>query len=123
MIVSPSGVLIQTVERNRLQGGLHIISWEHRVSLQPVRVGFPPLSVHRAQAELKHGLKSSAEVFIKEAVNDGVDAAVEESEPVGKGVNVNVDDSVLLLCQAGVVAEHHEGPERQPGQDEQQGND
>lgn len=79
MIESPRDVLIQAVERNGLQGGLCIISREHRVSLQPVRVGFPPLSIHCAQAELKHSLKSSAEILIEETVDDGVDATVEES--------------------------------------------
>lgn len=37
---------------------------------------------------------------------------------MGEGINVNVDDSVLLLSQAGVVAQHHERPQRQPGKDE-----
>lgn len=41
---------------------------------------------------------------------------------MGKGVNVNVDDSVLLLSQAGIVAQHHESPQRQPGEDEKQSN-
>lgn len=43
-----------------------------------MRVGFPPLSIRRAQAELEHGLKSSAEILVEETVDDGVDAAVEE---------------------------------------------
>lgn len=41
---------------------------------------------------------------------------------MGKGVNVNVDDPVLLLSQAGIVAQHHEGPQRQPGKDKKQSN-
>lgn len=121
MVNSPgNGVPVQAVERDGLQRGLCIIRWQHRVPLEPVRVGLPPLPVCRAQAELEHGLKSSAEIFIEKPINDGVDAAVEESQPVGKGVNVNVDDSVLLLGQSGVVAQHHEGPQRQPGKDEEQ---
>lgn len=67
-------------------------------------VGFPPLSVGRAQAEFENSLKSSAEILVEETIDDGIDAAVEERQPVGKGVNVNVDDSVLLLSQAGIVA-------------------
>lgn len=78
MVETPGSVLIQAVERNGLQGGLCIISWQHRVSLQPVRVCFPPLSVRRAQAELEHSLKSSAEILIEETIDDGVNAAVEE---------------------------------------------
>lgn len=107
MVEASGGVLIQAVERNGLQGGLSVISWEHRVPLQSVRVCFPPLSVRRAQAELEHDLKSSAEILVEEAVDDGVDAAVEEGQPVGEGVDVDVDDPVLLLSQAGVVAQHH----------------
>lgn len=66
------------MERNGLQSGLRIVSWEHRVSLKPVRVGFPPLPVGRAQAELEHSLKSSAEILIEEAIDDGVDTTIEE---------------------------------------------
>lgn len=47
-----------------------------------MRVGFPPLSVRCAQTELEHSLKSSAEILIEETVDDGVDAAVEEGQPV-----------------------------------------
>lgn len=123
MVKSPgSGVPVQTVEGDGLQRGLCIISWQHRVPLKPVRVGLPPLSIGRAQAEFEHGLKSSAEIFIEETINDGVDTAVEESQPVGKWVNVNVDDSVLLLSESGIVTQHHEGPQRQPGKDEEQSN-
>lgn len=79
MVESPgSSVPIEAVERNGLQRGMCIISWEHRVSLKPVRVGFPPLSICRAQAELEHSLKSSAEILIEETVDDGVDTAIEE---------------------------------------------
>lgn len=122
MFDSPGRVLFQAVERDGFQAGLCIIRREDRVSLQPVRVGFPPLAVGCAQAELEHGLKASAEILIEETVDDGVDAAVEEGQPVGKGVDVNVDDPVLLLSQPGVVAQHHESPQRQPGQDEEQSN-
>ena len=122
MVESPGSALIQAVQRNWLQGGLHIVSWEHRVSLQSACVGFPPLPVRRTQAELKHSLKPSSEILIEETINNGVDAAVEEGKPVGKWVYVNVDYSVLLLSQAGIVTQHHESPQRQPGKDEKQSN-
>ncbi|TNN58154.1 hypothetical protein EYF80_031587 [Liparis tanakae] len=123
VVQSPARPLIQAVERNGLQGRLYVVGGQHGVPLQPVRVVFPPLSVRRAQAELEHGLEASPEVLVEEAVNDGVDAAVEERQPVGEGVDVDVDDSVLLLCQGGVVAQHHEGPQREPGDDEKQRDD
>lgn len=44
-----------------------------------MRVRFPPLAVRRAQAELEHSLETSAEILIEETVDDGIDAAVEES--------------------------------------------
>lgn len=121
-MVRPLGgrVPVQAVERDGLQRGFGVIGGQHRVPLKPVRVGLPLLPVRRTQAELEHGLKSPAEILIKETVNDGVDAAVEEGQPVGKGVDVNVDDSVLLLGQPGIVAQHHQGPQRQPGKDEEQ---
>lgn len=121
-VVRPLGgrVPVQAVERDGLQRGLCVIGGQHGVPLKPVRVGLPPLAVRRTQAELEHSLKSSAEILVKETVNNRVDAAVEEGQPVGKGVDVNVDDSVLLLGQPGIVAQHHQGPQRQPGKDEEQ---
>lgn len=107
MVDPPGRVLIHAVQGNRLQGCLYIISWEHGVPLQSVRIAFPPLSVRRTQAELKNGLETSPEILIEEAIDDGVDAAVEEGQPVGEGVDVNVDNSVLLLRQARVVTQHH----------------
>ena len=81
------------------------------------------MAVGRAQAELEHGLEAPAEVLVEEAVDDGVDAAVEEGQPVGEGVDVDVDDAVLLHREPGVVAQHHQRPQGQPGQDEEQGHD
>lgn len=78
-------------------------------------IGLFALTVGRAQLELKGSLKTSAEVFIEETVNDGIDAAVEKGQPVGKRININVNDPMLVLRQAGVVAEHHQGPQREPG--------
>lgn len=39
---------------------------------------------------------------------------------MSKGVHIDVNDTILMLCQAGVVAQHHQRPQRQPGQDKKQ---
>lgn len=77
-------------------------------------IGQLALTVGRAQLELKGSLKASAEVFIEETVNDGIDAAVEKGQPMGKWININVNDPMLVLRQTGVVAQHHQGPQREP---------
>lgn len=73
------------------------------------------LAVGRAQLELEGSLKASAKVFIEEAVNDGIDAAVKKGQPVSKWIHINVNDPVLVLRQAGVVTQHHQSPQRKPG--------
>ena len=73
----------------------------------------------RAQAELEDRLEPPAEILIEETVNNRVHATVEESQPVCKGVNVNVYDSVLVLGESGIVTQHHQCPQREPRHDEQ----
>ena len=83
-------------------------------------VNLLPLNFRRAQLEFESCLKASAKVLVEEAIDDRVDAAVEEGQPVSEGKHVDVDDAMLVLRQAGVVAQHHQRPQRKPGQDEEQ---
>lgn len=69
---------------------------------------------------LAHGLEAPLEVLVVVAVDDGVDAGVGERQPVGEGEDVAGQKVHLVSVQACVVRHHHEGPERQPGQHEQQ---
>lgn len=79
------------------------------------------LTADRAQPELKDGLKSPAKVFIEEPVNYWVNAAVEKGKPVGERVDVDVNKPVLVFGKSNVICQHHQRPQRQPGQDEEQG--
>lgn len=76
MVHPPRAVVLQAVKRDGLCGGLGV-HWLHGIALHPVRIG-PMLTADRTQAELKHGLKSTAEVLIEEPVDYRIDAAVEK---------------------------------------------
>lgn len=80
-------------------------------------------NIDGTKLELESCLKASAEVLVEESVDDGVDTAVEEGQPVSKGVHIDINDTILVLSQAGVVAQHHQSPQRQPRQNEEQSND
>jgi len=58
-------------------------------------VDLPVNDVLRAELKFKGCLKASAKVFIKETIDDGVDAAVEKGQPVGKRIDLNIDDLQL----------------------------
>lgn len=73
-----------------------------------------------AELELENSLEAPSEVLVAEPVDDGVDAAVEEGQPVSKGINVDVDELQLEVRKAGVVREQHQGPQGKPGQGEKQ---
>lgn len=61
--------------------------WQDGIAWASLGTGCPG-----AELEPEDGLEAPAEVFVAEAVDDGVDAAVEEGQPVGEGVNVDVDE-------------------------------
>ena len=69
---------------------------------------------------LAHSLEPPLKVLIVIAVDDGVDAGVGESQPVGEGEDVAGKQVELISVQACVVRHHHECPEGQPGQYEKQ---
>lgn len=77
-------------------------------------IGQFAVTVGRAKLEFEGSLKASAKVFIEEAINDGIDAAVKKGQPVSKRIHINVNDPMLVLCQAGIVTQHHQGPQRKP---------
>lgn len=101
-------------------GCLVVGSWQNGVASAWLRMDLPGTPLPAAQLKVKGCLKASAEVFIKESVDDGVDAAVEKGQPVSKGVDVDVDDLQLDVRKAGVVCEHHQAPQGKPGQGEKQ---
>lgn len=75
-----------------------------------MRVGPLAHNVGVAQLELESCLETSAEVLVEEPIDDRVDAAVEEGQPVSQGVHVDINDAILVLRQAGVVTQHHQRP-------------
>ena len=65
-------------------------------------------------------LEAPSEVLIEVAVDDGVGAAVEEGQPVGKGKDIAGDQVQLVLTEVPVVCQQHQCPEGQPGEGEEE---
>lgn len=82
----------------------------------------PQLALHKAAEGpgLAHRLKAPLKVLVVVAVDNGVDAGVGESQPVGKREDVAGEKVQLLSVQTCIVCHHQEGPEWQPGQHEKQ---
>lgn len=72
-----------------------VASWQNDVAVALLRTGVPVSHLPGAELKFKGGLKASAKVFVKETVDDGVDAAIEKGQPVSKGIDINVDDLQL----------------------------
>lgn len=69
---------------------------------------------------LAHCLEASFKVLVVVAVDDGIYAGISKGQPVGKGEDVAGQKIHLVTVQGRVVRHHHQGPEGQPGQHEQQ---
>lgn len=53
--------------------------------------------------EAKSILETMAKILIEETINDGVDAAVAEGQPVCQRVDVGVDDPQFIQRQVNIV--------------------
>lgn len=74
-----------------------------------------------AELEPERGLEAAAEAPVAEAVDDGVDAAVGEGQPVSQGIDIHIDQLQLHVRQTGIVGQQHQAPQGKPGQGEEQG--
>lgn len=88
----------------------------------PLGHPFPLLALEKSTEGpgLAQRLEAPLKVLIVVAINDGVNAGVGESQPVGEGKDVARQEVQLIPVQACVVSHHHESPEWQPGQHEKQ---
>lgn len=69
---------------------------------------------------LAHRLEAFFKVLVVVAVDDGINARIGKGQPVGGGEDVAGQKVHLVTVQASVVRHHHQGPERQPGEHEEQ---
>lgn len=78
---------------------------------------------HRTAEPASHGgLKTPAKILIEKAVDDGIDAAVEERQPVRHGEQIAAQKIDLLAVQILIIREEHQSPEWQPGHHEEHRN-
>ncbi|KAG5855751.1 hypothetical protein ANANG_G00052470, partial [Anguilla anguilla] len=80
------------------------------------------MAPHLQEAELEPEgrLEPAPEVLVEVAEDEGVDAAVEEGQPVGEREDVDGHQVELAGGQGAVVRQEHQGPQGQPGDREQQ---